>query len=94
MEVRSLIEGNAGSLSRRASKELNAKIIASNFAEANRQLAYKTEWAGRAFVEVPAAASIEQARPECMATDDLMANEAKGVLHVGSRILGKDSSDN
>ena len=49
---------------------------------------------GRTFVEVPAVTSIEQARPECMATDDLMANEAKGVLHAGSRILGKDSSDN
>lgn len=94
MEVKTLVKSNAEKLPGKASRALNAKILASNFAEANRQLAYKTEWTGRAFVEVPAAASIEQARPECMATDDLMANEAKSVLHVGSRILGKDSSDN
>lgn len=94
MEVKTLVKSNAEKLPGKASRALNAKILASNFAEANRQLAYKTEWAGRAFVEVPAAASIEQARPECMATDNLMANEAKSVLHAGSRILGKDSSDN
>lgn len=46
MEVKSLVKSNAEKLPGKASRALNAKILASNFAEANRQLAYKTEWAG------------------------------------------------
>lgn len=46
VEVKSLVKSNAEKLPGKASRALNAKILASNFAEANRQLAYKTEWAG------------------------------------------------
>ena len=87
MEVESLVEGNAEKLSESARKALNAKILSCNFAEANRQLAYKAEWAGRTFVEVPARRSLDKMRAECGAIDD-----AKIVLESGLSLSKNDSS--
>lgn len=56
MQTKQLVgseDGAVAPLSRAAKRRLNRKIVSGNFAEVNRQLAYKSEWAGRTFVEVP-----------------------------------------
>lgn len=52
-------------LPRKVQQKMNRAIASANFAEVNRQLAYKSQWAKRAFVELPSDVPTAQVCNHC-----------------------------
>lgn len=64
-------------LPRKVKKMLNRKMIDGNFAEFNRQLAYKSAWANRTFVEVPGDTPTAQVCSRCGHEELVLARELR-----------------
>lgn len=64
-------------LPRKVKKMLNRKMIDGNFAEFNRQLAYKSAWANRSFVEVPGDTPTAQVCSRCGHEELVLARDLR-----------------
>lgn len=64
-------------LPRKVKKMLNRKMIDGNFAEFNRQLAYKSAWANRTFVEVPGDTPTAQVCSRCGHEELVLARDLR-----------------
>lgn len=64
-------------LPRKVKKMLNRKMIDGNFAEFNRQLAYKSAWANRTFVEVPGGTPTAQVCSRCGHEELVLARDLR-----------------
>ena len=64
-------------LPRKVKKMLNRKMIDGNFAEFNRQLAYKSAWANRSFVEVPGDTPTAQVCSRCGHEELVLAKDLR-----------------
>ena len=65
------------SLPRKVKKMLNRRTADGNFAEFNRQLAYKSAWANRAFVEVPGDTPTAQVCSRCGHEELILAKDLR-----------------
>lgn len=68
-------------LPRKARRKLNRKISEGNFFECNRQLEYKSRWAGRAFVEVPSDAPTAMVCWRCGHVEESLASDLRPKWH-------------
>jgi len=64
-------------LPKKVQRRMNQAIADGNFAEVNRQLAYKSEWAGRAFVELPQDAPTAQVCSKCGHRHTILAKDLR-----------------
>lgn len=64
-------------LPRKVKKMLNRKMLDGNFAEFNRQLAYKSAWANRSFVEVPGDTPTAQVCSRCGHEELVLARDLR-----------------